>query len=100
MAPLLRGKGALAPNLPFFQSLPVFICTLSIPTSLDRGFEVAVLQLAGAAPVMFAEALAPHRATDTVRLLCLILPEQSAGTAVQPIESQSFPLRAQVGVLV
>ena len=82
MASLLNGKGALAPNLPFLQGLPVVLRLLA---SLDRGLEVAVLQLAGAAPVMLAEAFVPQRAAEAVRLLRLILPEQPAGTAVQAL---------------
>ena len=85
MASLLNGNGALAPNLPFLQGLPVVLRLLSAPASLDRGLEVAVLQLAGAAPVMLAEAFVPQRAAEAVRLLRLILPEQPAGTAVQAL---------------
>ena len=75
MASLLNGKGALAPDLPFLQGLPVFIGLPSVSAALDSRFKIAVLQLTGAAPVILAEAFVPHRAADAVRLLCLILPQ-------------------------
>ena len=68
MAPLLGGKRALAPDLPFFQSFPVISIMSAGQMPLPLGCKITVFQLSGAPPVILAQTLFPQRAAPAVLL--------------------------------
>ena len=94
----MSGKGAFTPNLPLLQRLLVFRLLPPGQMPLDGSLEITVHQLPGALPVRFAQALLPHRTAGTILSVRPILPEQPAGTAVQPLGPKPFSVGAEIGV--
>ncbi len=82
MPPLLCGKGALAPDLTFIQCLQILRLPASGEMPLNRGLEIAVLQLSCSGPIRFAQALIPQWTAGTVFLVRPVFPNQSAAAAV------------------
>ena len=94
----MSGKGAFTPNLPLLQRLLVFRLLPPGQMPLDGRLEITVHQLPGALPVRFAQALLPERTAPAVFAVRPILPEQPAGTAVQPLGPKPFSVGAEIGV--
>ena len=84
MLALLRGKRALAPDLPQLQRLSISRLVVALQVALPVCREVADGHLSCAAFVVLAQTFFPQRTERTVPLIRLILPEQAAGAAGQP----------------
>ena len=98
MVALLRGKCALAPDLPQLQRLPVFRLVLPVDVFQPGLPEVAVLQLSRAPFIGLIQAFLSQRAALTVLFIGQIQPVQTASAAVQGISPHEFALWANVGV--
>ena len=81
MPPLLRGKRALAPDLPFAQGIQIVRLVLPGEMPPDCWTEAGVHQLSRAAFIMFAQTFLPERAGLAVSALRPILPIHAAGAA-------------------
>ena len=84
MLALLRGKRALAPDLPQFQRLPISRLVAALQVALSVYRKVADGHLSCAAFVTFLQTFVPQWAERAVPLIRLILPKQAAGAAGQP----------------
>ena len=80
----MRGKRALAPDLPQFQRLSISRLAAALQVALSVCREAADGHLSCAAFVVLAQTFVPQRTERAVPFIRLILPEQAAGAAGQP----------------
>ena len=86
MAPLLRGKRALAPDLPLLERLAVLRGVPAGGVSVDSRLKKVPFQCSRAAFVALKDASFPQRAGFAFPLIRQINPMQTAGRALERVQ--------------